>query len=199
MSSQEGAAPSAPVPETSPQPSPSRSRVALALAVVVIVAGAGWRLTRPAAPAPGVVESPAAAAEAPAEVLAETIGEEGHLAIAVVSLDRVAADTLELRVAVTNTSPAGSPALDIAQRFSADGPDQGTLAEVYLADLSHERKLFVLRDDQNAPLGSRDTTPLGAGERRVLWARYPAPKNESEVVVHVPHADPMPNVPIGPR
>ena len=84
----------------------------------------------------------------------------------VVSLDRVAPDTVELRLAVTHTGQSGSPALDIAQRFSADRPDRGTLAEVYLADLSHEHKFFVLRDGANAPLGSRDLTPLAAGERR---------------------------------
>ncbi len=126
------------------------------------------------------------------------MGQEGHLGIAVVSLDRVAADTIELRLAVTNTSPDDAPALDIAQRFSADAPDRGTLAEVYLADLTHERKFFVLRDARNAPLGSRDEAPLAAGERRVLWARYPAPPgDDAELVVHVPHADPMPNVPVG--
>jgi hypothetical protein len=145
-------------------------------------------------PATPTVES----APAVPPVLAETAGEEGHLTIGVVSLDRVAPDTLELRLAVTNTGAAGSPALDIAQRFSADGPDRGTLAEVYLADLSHGRKLFVLRDGTNAPLGSRDLAPLAPGERRVLWARYPAPRDgDVEVVVHVPHAEPMPNVPVG--
>lgn len=149
---------------------------------------------RPPAPPP----APAVEAVPPPPVLAETSGEEGHLSIGVVSLDRVAPDTVELRLAVTNTGQAGSPALDIAQRFSADGPDRGTLAEVFLADLSHERKFFVLRDAANAPLGSRDVTPLSPGERRVLWARYPAPgDSDLEVVVHVPHAEPMPNVPVG--
>ncbi len=172
---------------------------AVALAVLLAVL---WALapTRPPEPIASDSVTPAAPVDAPPPVLAETLGEEGHLGIAVISLDRVAADTVELRLAVTNTAPAGSPALDIAQRFSADGPDRGTLAEVYLADLTHERKFFVLRDARNAPLGSREDTPLAAGERRVLWARYPAPRNEAvEVVVHVPHADPMPNVPVGSR
>jgi hypothetical protein len=153
-------------------------------------------LRRAPEPPPAAVSSEAPAPIPP--VLAETAGEEGHLSIGVVSLDRVAADTLELRLAVTNTGAVGSPALDIAQRFSADGPDRGTLAEVYLADLAHERKFFVLRDGSNEPLGSRDLAPLTPGERRVLWARYPAPGDgEQEVVVHVPHAEPMPNVPVG--
>jgi hypothetical protein len=156
-----------------------------------------WR--RPAV-RPATAPVPSASTAAAPSVLAETMGEEGHLSIAVVSLDRVAGDTVELRLSITNTAAVGSPALDIAQRFSADGPDRGTLAEVYLADLSHERKFFVLRDSQNAPLGSRDDAPLPAGERRVLWARYPAPGDtDTEVVVHVPHAEPMPNVPVGVR
>lgn len=172
----------------------------LAAGLLLVLAG-GWfvggrRVEAPTAPVAPTI--PAEASLPP--VLAETMGEEGHLAIAVISLDRVASDTVELRLAVTNTAPAGSPGLDIAQRFSADGPDRGTLAEVYLADLAHERKFFVLRDGQNEPLGSRDATPLAAGERRVLWARYPAPRDEgAEVVVHVPHAEPMPNVPVGAR
>ena len=183
-------------------PSPARPRwllpAAAAAALLVALLGIA-ALRRPPVPAsPAASEAPAT--PAPPPTLAETAGEEGHLAIGVVSLDRVAADTLELRLSVTNTAAAGAPALDISQRFSADGPDRGTLAEVYLADLSHEHKFFVLRDGQNAPLGSRDTTPLAAGERRVLWARYPAPgEADREVVVHVPHADPMPNVPVGQR
>ena len=169
----------------------------LAIGALFLLVGA-WALVgrRAAPPAPVAPTGSAEAALPPA--LAETMGEEGHLAIAVVSLDRVASDTVELRLAVTNSSAAGTPALDIAQRFSTDGPDRGTLAEVYLADLAHERKFFVLRDGQNAPIGSRDAAPLAAGERRILWARYPAPRDEdAEVVVHVPHAEPMPNVPVG--
>jgi len=176
---------------------PSRPRWPYAAAALLLLLVGVWlvRAARPATPAaPPEVEKPAA----PPPVLAETMGEERHLSIGVVSLDRVAADTVELRLAVTNTNQTGAPALDIAQRFSADGPDRGTLAEVYLADLSHEHKFFVLRDRTNAPLGSRDLTPLAAGERRVLWARYPAPGDaDVEVVVHVPHAEPMPNVPVG--
>ncbi|BCS31293.1 hypothetical protein TBR22_A04930 [Luteitalea sp. TBR-22] len=185
-----------------PPPPSSRQRwllpaAGLTLVLAALLAIGALRRSDTPRPAP----APAGpAAPAPPPVLAETTGEEGHLTIGVVSLDRVAADTLELRLAVTYTAAAGSPALDISQRFSADGPDRGTLAEVYLADLSHEHKFFVLRDGQNAPLGSRDVTPLAAGERRILWARYPAPGEEDlEVVVHVPHADPLPNVPVGQR
>ena len=183
------------------EPAPTsihRRWLSAAAVVVVLLLGFGlFRATREGSSAP--VAPPVTEAPPPAPpVLAETTGEEGHLTIGVVSLDRVAPDTVELRLAVTNPSPAGSPALDVAQRFSADGPDRGTLAEVYLADLSHEHKFFVLRDSANAPMGSRDLTPLAAGERRVLWARYPAPGDRDvEVVVHVPHAEPLPNVPVG--
>ena len=178
-----------------------RPRWLLPTAGLLLLILVGWGLAA-LRPTPAPVAAPAVSEGEPTTppVLAETAGEEGHLDIGVVSLDRVAPDTLELRLAVTNTGAAGSPALDIAQRFSADGPDRGTLAEVYLADLSHERKLFILRDGSNAPLGSRDVSPLTPGERRILWARYPAPgDDDSEVVVHVPHAEPMPNVPVGVR
>lgn len=154
--------------------------------------GAGPGSAPASDPAPAPVEAPPAA-------LAETAGEEGTLKIEVVSLDRVGSSMLELRVAVSHVGAAATP-LDIAQRFSADGPDRGTLAEVYLADLGHQRKLFILRDGDGTPIGSRDEQPLAPGERRVLWARYPAPAEaEDAVVVHVPHADPMPNVPIAGR
>ena len=181
-------------------PVPSRPRWHYAAIVLLLLLAGVWlaSLTRHGASVPPPVAPEAEKATAPPPVLAETMGEEAHLSIGVVSLDRVAPDTVELRLAVTNTSGPGAPALDIAQRFSADGPDRGTLAEVYLADLSHEHKFFILRDGTNAPLGSRDVTPLAAGERRVLWARYPAPGDaDVEVVVHVPHAEPMPNVPVG--
>jgi hypothetical protein len=184
---------------TAPAPNSPRLRgLYVAAASVVLLLGI-WVMAAVRGGAPPAAPSPAAAApEGLPPVLAETAGEEGHLTIGVVSLDRVAPDTVELRLAVTNTSQPGAPALDIAQRFSTDGPDRGTLAEVFLADLSHERKFFVLRDGENAPLGSRDLAPLAAGERRVLWARYPAPGDRDvEVVVHVPHAEPLPNVPVG--
>ena len=178
----------------------SRSRWLAAVVLLVVLLGfALYWAARRGSPAPAAVPAAGTAPPAP-PVLAEATGNEGHLTIGVVSLDRVAQDTVELRLAVTNTSQPGSPALDVAQRFSADGPDRGTLAEVYLADLSHEHKFFVLRDSANAPIGSRDVAPLTPGERRVLWARYPAPGDQDvEVVVHVPHAEPLPNVPVGPR
>lgn len=165
------------------------------LLVALTLAGIGlWRGGAGADNAPTIEPAPPAIEPPPA--LAETAGEEGSLQIEVVSLERVGSSMLELRVAVSHVGGATTP-LDIAQRFSADGPDRGTLAEVYLADLRHQRKLFILRDGDGAPVGSRDEQPLAPGERRVLWARYPAPAEaEDAVVVHVPHADPMPNVPI---
>ncbi|MBA2354304.1 MAG: hypothetical protein H0V80_06510 [Acidobacteria bacterium] len=172
--------------------------LAAGLGVVLVVITVIVALRR----ASSVAQSPAAAdapRPTPAPVaVAETTGEEGTLSIAVVSLGRVSSDIVELRLAVANTAASGSPPLDLSQRFSADVPDSGTIAEVYLADQAHQQKFFVLRDAANAPLGSRDVAPLRAGERRVLWARYPAPAgHDAEVVVHVPHAEPMPNVPVG--
>ncbi|MCC6162895.1 MAG: hypothetical protein IT182_06060 [Acidobacteria bacterium] len=176
----------------------ARSRWIAGAVVAAALVLVSWAMFGGRRSAPEPVAVPAETAAPIPPVLAETTGEEGHLTIGVVSLDRVAPDTVELRLAVTNTGAAGSPALDIGQRFSADSPDAGTLAEVYLADLAHGRKFFVLRDGANAPIGSRDLTPLTPGERRVLWARYPAPGDgHAEVVVHVPHAEPMPNVPVG--
>ncbi len=169
--------------------------VAVAL-VLAIAASVIWR-TVVGRNAVTDVAPVAAPVESYPEALAETAGEEGTLKIEVISLDRLSPSTVELRLAVTHVGP-GETSLDIAQRFSADGPDRGTLAEVYLADLGHQRKLFILREADGSPLGSRDDRPLSPRERRVLWARYPAPApDDTAVVVHVPHAEPMPNVPIG--
>lgn len=167
--------------------------IAILLAVTV---PAVWRSVVGANPA-SVTAPDATAVESYPAALAETAGEEGTLKIEVVSLDRLSPSTVELRLAVTHVG-AGETPLDIAQRFSADGPDRGTLSEVYLADLGHQRKLFILREADGSPLGSRDERPLSPRERRVLWARYPAPAvDDTALVVHVPHAEPMPNVPLG--
>lgn len=185
-------------PEVARAPTPRRRWMLAGLAVAIVLALTTFGLWRggPGAAAPSI-DPVAPPVEAAPAALAETAGEEGTLKIEVVSLDRVGTGLLELRLAVSHVGAAATP-LDIAQRFSADGPDRGTLAEVYLADLGHQRKLFILRDGDGAPLGSRDTQPLAPGERRLLWARYPAPAEaETAVVVHVPHAEPMPNVPIG--
>jgi hypothetical protein len=155
-----------------------------------------WRMVVGSNTAPDIAPV-AAPVESHPEPLAETAGEEGTLKIEVISLDRLSPSTVELRLAVTHVG-SNETSLDIAQRFSADGPDRGTLAEVYLADLGHQRKLFILREADGSPLGSRDDRPLSPRERRVLWARYPAPgPDDRAVVVHVPHAEPMPNVPVG--
>jgi len=184
-------------PGATPPAGPRRPRAALfaavLLVVVIVAALVVWWAAHPASDVVPVAEAPAPLPPA----LAETMGEEGSLRIEVVSLDRLSPGTLELRLAVTHVGN-GPTALDIAQRFSADDPDRGTLAEVYLADLGHQRKLFILRDAEGVPVGSRDDRPLGPGERREMWARYPAPADGDEaLVVHVPHAEPMPNVPIG--
>lgn len=185
--------------ESSPPPGgePRRPRAALIAAIllllVITAAIVVWWAARPAS-APGPV-SEAATPLPPA--LAETVGEEGTLKVEVLSLERLSPGTLELRLAVTHVG-AGPTPLDIAQRFSIDEPDRGTMAEIYLADLGHQRKLFILRDAEGVPVGSRDDRPLAPGERREMWAQYPAPADGDEaLVVHVPHAEPMPNVPIG--
>lgn len=186
-----------PQPPLGAPPAAARKATIAAIVVVLLVtalAFAWFVSTRSTETAPDAATDTAAEDHPPA--LASTEGEEGTLRIDVVSLDRVSGSMVELRLAVTHVGDAGTP-LDIAQRFSADGPDRGTLSEVYLADLAHQRKLFILRDADGAPIGSRDEQPLAPRERRVLWARFPAPADdETAVVVHVPHAEPMPNVPI---
>lgn len=184
-------------PGAAPPPEPRRPRAALfaaiLLVVVIVAALVVWWAARPTSDVAPVAEAPPPLPTA----LAETMGEEGSLRIEVLSLERLSPGSLELRVAVTHVGD-GPTALDIAQRFSADDPDRGTLAEVYLADLGHQRKLFILRDAEGVPVGSRDDRPLAPGERREMWAQYPAPADGDEaLVVHVPHAEPMPNVPIG--
>jgi hypothetical protein len=170
--------------------------LALAALMVIIAFGLAWRIASNPDPPATTSAEPPGPAPVPA-ALATTTGEEGTLEIAVVSLDRIGTGMVELRLAVTHVGTTPTP-LDVAQRFSADGPDRGTLAEVYLADLGHQRKLFILRDADGAPIGSRDEQPLAPNERRVLWARYPAPGvGDEALVVHVPHAEPMPNVPVG--
>lgn len=166
---------------------------ALTLVMLAIVLALIWGGTT----TPDEPQAPVADAAARPATLAETMGEEGTLRIEIVALNRLSPGTLELRMIVTNVSQ-GATALDIAQRFSADGPDRGTIAEVYLADLGHQRKLFILRDAEGVPIGSRDERPLAPGEGREVWAHYPSPgEAEEAVVVHVPHAEPMPNVPVG--
>ena len=170
-----------------------RAAFALTFVLLAVVGGLLWYGAR----SEGDATEPVAAAPAPLpDALAETTGEEGTLRIEVVALERRSPGTLELRMAVTHIGSEPT-ALDIAQRFSADGPDRGTLSEIYLADLGHQQKLFILRDAEGDPIGSRDERPLAPGERRDVWAHFPAPSaGEDAVVVHVPHAEPMPNVPI---
>jgi hypothetical protein len=135
---------------------------------------------------------PAAPAAAPA--LAFARAEWPGLTIEVVEVKRIGG-MLAVQLRFTNASPQP---FEFGTRFAADPADRDTLADVALVEPMGLRKYFVLRDRENRPACSTAVPALQPGERRLLFARFPAPREgTSRITIQIPHVADMRDVPIG--
>ena len=126
-------------------------------------------------------------------VLAQSKAEWPELTIQVVEVSRDQSG-LTVRFRFVNASAQPFP---LGDRVAADSADHDSLAGVALVDPSGRRKYFVLRDRDNRPVCSRDLPPLEPGERRLLFARFPAPlAGTSRITIQIPHAPDLPEVPV---
>jgi hypothetical protein len=116
------------------------------------------------------------------------------LAVEVRQLRADGPDIVVLQLSVTNLSSA--PRV-LANRFAAAQADRGTVADLSLVDRRAGTRYFVLRDRQRRPVCSRELSPLAPGERRTLWAKFPAPPaGARELDVIVPGAPPLRGIPL---
>jgi hypothetical protein len=133
-----------------------------------------------------------------APVLAEARAVSADLLVQALDLTRMTGGTLEVRLAFSNTSESEPIAFE--ETFAGAAEDAGSIAGVYLLDRVTRKKYFVVRDADGQPQCSTRLEPLGPGERRVLWARFPAPPEEvGHVSIHVPEVEPLEDVPFAGR
>lgn len=140
----------------------------------------------PAAAAPSVPAASAkaegAAAAVGQKVIAEVAHQEAPLTVQVTDLQRVTPDTLRVEIALINTSQAPEP-LDVVRVLTRGQPSSSlTAGDLCLITADGSRRLFVLRDEANAPRAGGGFEPLRAGERRLVWALFPSPAPDASTV-----------------
>ena len=112
------------------------------------------------------------------------------------SVRRSAGGTVTLKFALIN---GGETAVNIAQEsLFGNGYDWRVSKGVFLADPGSRTRFDVVMDGADEPMCSRGTTDtrnLNPGERRELWARFPAPPGPT-VSVHLTSVPPFDGVPV---
>lgn len=103
---------------------------------------------------------------------------------------RVSREIVEARLVLLNP---GTQPLDVGTRFALREEDGPSISGLVLLEETVQKKSFVLRDGRDQPLCSSGLTPLEPGERRAVWARFPAPGG-STVIAQLPGLPPFPAV-----
>jgi len=165
---------------------PARPLLAALVAATSFVCCGGDRTSDPQA-------VPSAPPTARVRALAQARAEWPELTIEVIEVSQVDGALL-VRFRFANES--GKP-FEFGDRFAAEPGDRDTIADVALVEPSGQRKYFVLRDRANRPECSTGLLPLAPGERRLLFARFPAPRaGTSRITIQIPHVPEIGDVPV---
>lgn len=130
----------------------------------------------------------------PADAPAPAADPTDPLRVELVEVVRVSRDVVEVRLAFTNQ---GTRPLDVGPRFAQREADAAAVSGLILVETAARKKLFVLRDAGDRPLCSTGLTPLAPGDRRTVWARFPAP-GSATVAVELPGLPPLAPVAVPP-
>ncbi len=158
----------------------------------------------PAAPPPVAAPAPApapqaAAPAASAPVLARSDGEKTGVSVEVTELKRGSGGTVTLKFAMVNNS---KEKISLSYNYG-DGElstiDFNTVGGTHLLDATNKKKYLVVRDSEKKCVCSVFSGYIEIGERANLWAKFPAPPEDVNVIsVMIPHFAPMDDVPISP-
>ena len=110
-------------------------------------------------------------------------------------LKRVSGGTVMLRFTMINDA---DKTLNVGYDFGAGSTsDIGTVAGVHLIEPVGKKKYLVVRDSESKCDCSRGVKDIAAKSRVNLWARFPAPPDNVEMIgVVIPHFAPMDDVPL---
>ena len=118
--------------------------------------------------------------------------------IQVLGLNSPKTDSATLRIAMTNNGSGELIPADFFTGGVGNLEDSQKIGGVFLVDPVSKQRFAVSTDPAGHAMTSRIDPPLAAGERRVLEAQFPAiPPAVKSVYVYFPHADAIPNVPVG--
>jgi hypothetical protein len=146
----------------------------------------------PAAEASTAATAPAATTSANPSALASADGEASGTRLEVTELKRTSGGTLNLKFTMINDT---NERLDFGYRFAEKG--FADISAVHLIDQTGKKKYFVARDAEGNCVCSSGLKDMEKGERRNLWAKFPAPPAEVKMIsIVVPHFSPMDDVPI---
>jgi hypothetical protein len=153
--------------------------------------------SEPAVPATApatAATAPAAAAPAAGTAVATADGEQSGVTLTVTELKRSSGGTVNLKFTIDNAS---SESLGFGYDFVEKDKGYGDIGGIYLVDQTNKKKYFVARDSEGECVCSRKLSDLPKGEKRSLWAKFPAPPPEVKAIsVVVPRFSPMDDVPI---
>ena len=138
--------------------------------------------------------SPAPAPAPASQPLATADGETSGVRAEVTELRRSSGGTVNLKFTVINDS---SEQLTFGYNFVEKNKGYADIGGVHLIDQEGKKKYFVARDSEGNCVCSRDQKDLPAGQRRNLWAKFPAPPADvKRISVVIPHFSPMDDVPV---
>ncbi|HEV8714831.1 MAG TPA: hypothetical protein VGX03_18630 [Candidatus Binatia bacterium] len=137
--------------------------------------------------------------------LASAEGEKDPLHLEVTELKRTSGGTVSLKFTVTNT---GDKVVNFGSEYFADSEymsgghreDNHTVGGVHLVDAVNKKKYLVVRDKTtSACVCSKQLDKLQPGARLNLWAKFPAPPADVQLIsVVVPNFSLMDDLPLGP-
>ena len=151
--------------------------------------------TAPAAAAPATTAAAQPVSTPPAAgVIATADGEQSGVRAEITELRRSSGGTLNLKVTLVNDS---SESLTFGYAFVDSGGGYGDVGGIHLIDPVGKKKYFVARDSEGKCVSSRDQKDLPAGQKRNIWAKFPAPPAEvKKISVVIPKFMPLDDVPI---
>jgi hypothetical protein len=132
-----------------------------------------------------------------APAIATADGEKPGIRLEITELKRASGGTLNLKFAMINDSDK-----ELAFSYDYGDSSQGagdfnTVGGVHLIDQVGKKKYFVARDSANKCVCSQGMSAVPAGGRMNLWAKFPAPPDDVQMIsVVVPHFTPMDDVPL---
>lgn len=154
--------------------------------------------TTPESSAPA--DAPPAAASAPAPApgggspLAVAEGETAGVRAEVTELRRSSGGTVNLKFTLVNDS---TEQVGFGYAFVEKDKGYGDIGGVHLIDQTAKKKYFVARDSEGNCVCSRDQKDLPPGQKRNLWAKFPAPPPGVKTIsIVIPRFSPLDDVPV---
>lgn len=147
-----------------------------------------------AAAPPAAAASTAPPAGSAGSAIAVAEGEQSGVRAEVTELRRSSGGTVNLKFTLINDS---SESVGFGYDFVEKNKGYGDIGGVHLIDQNAKKKYFVARDSEGNCVCSREQKDLPPGEKRNLWAKFPAPPPDVKTIsIVIPRFSPLDDVPV---